>query len=180
MLILNLLNCHIQSLQLQIILLNQDDSSKCTAQKLVKFELAMKVRKFRRDSIVLNPLSKTLLSPVDKSVSEFVCAVDCSWENIHQVAKLNSFHSNYSRRLPNLLAGNPTNYSKLGKLSTAEAFAGCAYILGNKKLSIALMNKFKWGHTFLELNAEPLEDYSRSTNQEEIMKIEKDYFLQEY
>jgi pre-rRNA-processing protein TSR3 len=42
------------------------------------------------------------------------------------------------------------------------------------------MNKFKWGHTFLELNAEPLEDYSRSTNQEEIMKIEKDYFLQEY
>ncbi len=129
---------------------------------------------------MLNPLSKTLLSPMDKSISQFVCAVDCSWENIHQVAKLAVFNTKNNRRLPNLMAGNPINYSKIGKLSTAEAFAGCAYILGNKKMSNELMNKFKWGHTFLELNAEPLENYSRSTTQEEIMKIEKDYFWQEY
>ncbi len=160
-------------------LLNQDDASKCTAQKLVKFRLAIEVRTFSSESIVLNPLSHTLLSPSDRSISKFVCAVDCSWENIHQVAKLTVFSTRNNRRLPNLMAGNPTNYSKIGKLSTAEAFAGCAYILGNKKLSIALMNKFKWGHTFLELNAEPLEDYSRSTTQQQIMKVEKDYFYQE-
>ena len=75
-----------------------------------------------------------------------------------------------------MLAGNPTNYSKVGKLSTAEALAGSTYILGNKSLSIELMSKFKWGHTFLELNAEPLEEYSHATNQEEVMRVERDYF----
>ena len=164
-------------MRLEIILLNQDDPSKCTALKLVKFRLAIQVRTFRRQSIVLNPFSDLLLSAGDRSTSESICAVDCSWENIQHIAeKETAFRSRNNRRLPFLLAGNPSNYSKVGKLSTAEALAGSTYILGNKSLSTNLMNKFKWGHTFLELNAEPLEEYSRATNQEEVMEIERDYF----
>ena len=103
--------------------------------------------------------------------------MDCSWENIRNIIESQTIFTYLNnRRLPCLLAGNPTNYSKVGKLTTAEALAGCVYILGNRRLSISLMNKFKWGHTFLELNAEPLEEYSCAMDQEKIMQIERDYF----
>ena len=37
------------------------------------------------------------------------------------------------------------------------------------------MNKFKWGHTFIELNYNLLEDYSNVTI-EKNKEIEKEYF----
>ena len=53
-----------------------------------------------------------------------------------------------------MLAANPTNYAKLGKLSSVEALAGALYILSEKELAAKMMDKFKWGHTFLELNVD--------------------------
>jgi pre-rRNA-processing protein TSR3 len=38
------------------------------------------------------------------------------------------------------------------------------------------MNKFKWGHTFLELNCNILEDYFNAENELQIAEIEKEYF----
>ena len=38
------------------------------------------------------------------------------------------------------------------------------------------MNKFKWGHTFIELNQNILDDYSYASDQEKIKEIEKEYF----
>lgn len=81
-----------------------------------------------------------------------------------------------SRRLPAMLAANPINYSKLGRLSTAEALAGSLYILGDKQLAKDFMEKFKWGHTFFELNSNLLDDYSKAENEQEILVIEKQYF----
>jgi len=74
------------------------------------------------------------------------------------------------------LAGNPTNYAKLGMLSTVEALSAALYILNYKEMSREILNKFKWGHTFLDLNSEILEEYSNAQGQDEIMAIEKDYF----
>ena len=81
-----------------------------------------------------------------------------------------------NRRLPLLLAGNPVNYAKLGKLTTAEAIAGSLFILGFQSNAEELLNKFKWGHTFLDLNMELLELYKDQDDPTEILKIEKDYF----
>ncbi|MGB1429519.1 MAG: ribosome biogenesis domain-containing protein [Nitrosopumilus sp.] len=81
------------------------------------------------------------------------------------------------RKLPPLLAGNPVNYSKLNKLTTAEALSGSLYILGFKAQSLELLNKFKWGHTFYELNQNLLNDYSESTTEEDIQNIVADYGL---
>jgi pre-rRNA-processing protein TSR3 len=75
-----------------------------------------------------------------------------------------------------MLAANPTNYSKLGKLSSAEALAGALYILGEKAQAIAIMDKFKWGHTFLELNSNLLEDYASAETEEQVSQIELEYF----
>ena len=80
------------------------------------------------------------------------------------------------RRIPALLAGNPVNYARLGRLSSVESMSACYYVLGEKKFAYSLLNKFKWGHTFLELNHDALEDYSAADNRKEVMKIESEYF----
>jgi pre-rRNA-processing protein TSR3 len=50
------------------------------------------------------------------------------------------------------------------------------YILSQKDLAAELMDKFKWGHTFLELNANLLEDYAQAEKQQEIPEIVVQYF----
>jgi len=79
--------------------------------------------------------------------------------------------------LPPLFAGNPVNYSKLNKLTTAEALSGSLFILGFKEQALELLNKFKWGHTFYELNENLLNDYSNAENEEQIQIILGDYGL---
>jgi pre-rRNA-processing protein TSR3 len=160
-------------------MLRQDDPFKCTAAKLAKFHLAEPVMFIRKNSIVLNPFSNTLLLKKDAKVAESVCAVDCSWERADEILKhKRMFSQGIARRLPAMLAANPTNYAKLGKLSSAEALAGALYILGEKKLGAELMNKFKWGHTFLELNSNLLEDYANTETEEQTIQLEKEYFPQ--
>jgi pre-rRNA-processing protein TSR3 len=83
-----------------------------------------------------------------------------------------------ARRLPAMLAANPTNYAKLGKLSSVEALAGALYILNEKELAAKMMDKFKWGHTFLELNADLLDDYADAETEEQVAELEKEYFPQ--
>ena len=161
----------------QVYMMRQDDPFKCTAAKLAKFRIAEPVRFIRKDTLVLNPFSDTLLTRADAGIADAVCAVDCSWERADDVAKHQKiFSAGIGRRLPAILAANPTNYAKLGKLSSAEALAGAMYILGEKQVAAEIMNKFKWGHTFLELNADLLEDYSNAQTEEEMKQAELAYF----
>lgn len=157
--------------------MHQDDPSKCTAAKLAKFRIVRPVRFIGTRTIVLNPFSDTLLTRGDAKVAEAVCAIDCSWEKAHEVRKRRRvFSTGIGRRLPAMLAANPVNYSKLGKLSSAEALAGAFYVLGDKDLASEILNKFKWGHTFLELNANLLEDYSMADKPQQVFEIERSYF----
>jgi pre-rRNA-processing protein TSR3 len=47
-------------------------------------------------------------------------------------------------------------------------------------MAAMLMNKFKWGHTFLELNSSLLEEYANAKNLREIADLERSYFPQLY
>lgn len=157
--------------------MRQDDPFKCTAAKLAKFRLAEPVRSIRRDWLVLNPFAKDYLLNSDNQISDAICAVDCSWERADQELKHRRIVSaGIGRKLPPLLAANPVNYAKHGKLSSAEALAGSLYILGEKEMARVLMDKFKWGHTFLELNGELLEDYCQAKSQDDIPVIVSQYF----
>jgi rRNA small subunit aminocarboxypropyltransferase len=160
-------------------MLRQDDPFKCTAAKLAKFHIAEPVKFISKNSIVLNPFSHIVLLKKDTEIADSVCAIDCSWEHIDKVLKQDRMISlGIARRLPAMLAANPTNYAKLGKLSSAEALAGALYILGEIKLSAEIMNKFKWGHTFLELNSNLLEDYASAETEDQTFQLEKEYFPQ--
>ena len=172
---------HIGALmRVMVFMLKQDDPSKCTANRMAKFKFALPTKYIPNDTLILNPFSKFLLCRNDAEIYKSICVIDCSWEKVDKEFKKNQIlnYSRVDRRLPMLLAGNPTNYSKLGKLSSAEAVAGALYILGSKSIAQDIMNKFKWGHTFFDLNSEALEEYSRASSPQEIIDIEDSYFIQ--
>jgi pre-rRNA-processing protein TSR3 len=77
--------------------------------------------------------------------------------------------------LPVLLAGNPTNYAKATKLSTVEALAGALYIAGFREEAEMLLSMFVWGHTFLELNADLLAEYSGAKDSTEIVEMQSKF-----
>lgn len=176
MLLFLLLLIHV--VKASVFMFNQDDPKKCTALRLVKLGLANRINSINRDMIVLNPFSKHVLHKNDVKVVGSICVIDCSWNKAERILQFSKFlHKGIARRMPALLAGNPVNYSRLGKLSTVEALAGCYYIMGHKELARQILNNFKWGHTFLDLNLNILEDYCQAKNPEEIIKLETEYFV---
>ncbi len=153
-----------------IIHMNEDDPKKCTARKLKRFHLAIFVNRVGKDTIVLYPTSSIRISKKD-STFRHVLAMDVSWENIN---KYRFPHEN-TRSLPYLLAANPVNYGKPYKLSTVEALAASYYIMGYEGVATKLLEKFSWGMNFLKLNENPLKDYSKASDSDEIKKIESEY-----
>jgi len=151
----------------------QDDPKKCTAAKLIKFGLAKKITKSQSKTALLHPFAEKTLFNHEKSFFNSITGIDCSWALAEQVFQKNFI--GLSRKLPPLLAGNPVNYSKINKLTTVEAIAGAVYILGEKELSQKLLEKFNWGHTFLELNENLLNDYQKANSDEQVKEIIQEY-----
>ncbi|MFQ6105835.1 MAG: DUF367 family protein [Candidatus Hydrothermarchaeaceae archaeon] len=133
----------------------------CTAMKLKKFDIAKVFytpRRIPKNSIVLSPFSNKVLSASDvRYLKNGLVALDCSWKRITETRIKKPVHA---RVLPPLVASNPINYGKVGKLSTAEALSSALYILGEKERAKEVLSKFKWGTTFFELNKELLEAYN--------------------
>ena len=155
----------------------QCDPKKCTGKKLARFNLATlhdSPKDLPREALFLDPFSEQALSPADDA-GRGIVVLDCSWEEVERVfpvlQKLRLRH----RALPYLLAANAVNYGKPFKLSTVEAFAAALYILGEKEQAALILNKFKWGPIFLELNQEPLERYSNAKDSTEVVRIQGDY-----
>ncbi|MFB6170156.1 MAG: DUF367 family protein, partial [Haloarculaceae archaeon] len=150
-----------------------DDPEKCTARKLARFDLADLHRSARATprGIVLDPHAEQALSPADAEYATLV-ALDCSWETAEAEAfRLAGPH----RALPFLVAANPVNYGTPFQLNTVEAFAGALCILGEREHAEAVLSKFRWGHTFLELNEEPLRRYAACEDSAEVVAIQEEY-----
>jgi len=154
-----------------------DDPRKCSARKLARFDLATLHRSARQTppGIVLDPYAERALSPADTdhgAVSERLVALDCSWETAEAEAfKLDGPH----RSLPFLVAANPVNYGTPFQLNTVEAFAGALCILGDREQAERILGKFRWGHTFLELNDEPLRRYADCVDSSEVIRVQSEY-----
>jgi pre-rRNA-processing protein TSR3 len=158
---------------------NEDDPKKCTAKKLHRFGLAVLERNRRRlpsHAVLLHPFAEKSLSREDRSDAQQygVVALDCSWKTAEQTFQ--ALESTMrSRALPFLLAANPVNYGKPFQLSTLEAFAAALYILGEVSQAEEIVRIYTWGHRFLELNQEPLEEYRHAATSAEVIQIMKKY-----
>ena len=153
----------------------QCDPKRCTALKLKrhgKARIVTRTRFLPKRAIVLNPFSEIAFSPADRErVADFgLAALDCSWEHAQKV--LSKHVKGTSRCLPILIAGNPVNFGKATKLTTVEALAAALYIAGFKQEAADLLSIFTWGHTFLTLNAELLENYASAQDSAEIIRMQ--------
>ena len=168
-----------RKIQLFVYHTEEDDPKKCSAKKMQRFgfvTLEKNIRKLPKHAVLLNPFAKKSLSRTDfKTAGEYgILAVDCSWKNAEKSFDyLNKINS--SRALPFLVAANPVNYGKPFKLTTLEAFASALYILGECDHAKEILHIYKWAPHFLELNKEPLEDYRKAKNSEEVIKRMHEY-----
>ena len=148
------------------------DPRKCTGERLLARGLAEEVPEPK--GILLSPFAEEALSPEDAKTAEAegITVLDCSWNELlmrHYFAA----KAPVTRALPYLVPANPVNFGRPTKLSTAEAFAGAAWILGAPEQAELLMQPFKWGRTFADLNRELLDLYAACGSRQELLKIQK-------
>ena len=158
---------------------NEDDPKKCSAKKLARFgyaKLETKIQNTPKNAILLNPFSEKSLSKQDKEFAEKngILGLDCSWVNAESSFGILNKRC-HSRALPFLVASNPVNYGKPFKLTTLEAFAAALYILNEVDRAEEILRIYKWGPNFLILNKEPLEDYRKAKDSNQIIQIMQQY-----
>jgi pre-rRNA-processing protein TSR3 len=175
----NLLSNSLVAVRVSVYHAAQDDPKKNTALRLSRrgfVRIVKKIRFLPKRAVVLNPFSEIAFSPADRGRLECfgLAALDCSWEQAQKV--LGEHVRGTSRCLPILIAGNPVNFGKLTKLTTAEALAASLYIAGFKNDAKKVLSIFSWGHTFFELNQRFLDQYVTAKDSEEIVKMQKTLF----
>lgn len=155
----------------------QCDPKKCTGRKLARFKLARLTKRMNelRHCLVLSPFAEKALSPADKG-ERCLAALDCSWAQAEDVFARQNLKS---RALPFLVAANPVNFGKPFQLSTVEALAAALVIMGDLQRAREILAKFSWGHVFLELNREPLQEYAAAVDSSEVVKIQMEYLSEQ-
>lgn len=155
---------------------NQCDPKKCTAKRMLKFNLAKEAKTLSAipsGSIVLSPFSKQALSPADrKHAFKGIVVMDLTWTNIDDFPRPPRTNE---RALPYLLASNPVNWGKPMQLNSAEAVLATLLILGDAEQAEGFMGRFNWAPEFIRLNGELLDSYSKAKDSSEIIRIQNEY-----
>jgi pre-rRNA-processing protein TSR3 len=166
----------IKSVKVAFVYLKDDDPKKATMKKLERFGMAGITRLgAAKGMVILTPYAGKILLPSDSTLmkNRGVCLIEGSWKK-HD--RFEAITGHYARSLPKLLAVNPVNYGKVQILSSVEALAAALYITGYREQAEAVLSKFNWGLTFLQVNHEPLELYCKALTEEDMKKMENEFF----
>jgi len=172
------------SIPVHAIWLAQDDPKKNTAVlagKRGNLRLHKNLRTLPKRGFILEPLCGKVFGPEDHHVlleqHGAIVGLDCSWAHIEtsvqQVMKKTRLQP---RMLPLLLAANPVNWGKPGRLTTAEALATILYLIGRKEQASEDLGAFRWGERFFQLNQEPLDAYAEAKTSEELVATQFEFF----
>ena len=171
-------------IRVHAIWLAQDDPKKNTAvlaSKRGDLTLHKNMKRLPKKGIILEPLCGKVLGPEDHELLTIkngsLVGLDCSWAQIEpSVDKVMNKTRLIPRMLPLLLAANPVNWGKPGKLTTAEALAAGLYLVGRKEQARNILGAFRWGERFFELNREPLEAYSQAKSSSDLVELQFEFF----
>lgn len=162
---------------------NHCDPKKCSGRKLSRLGLIRSLKLGERfNGIILTPSAGQCVAPSDREIIDKygVAVVDCSWARIEETP-FSKMKGQHPRLLPYLVAANPINYGRPCQLSCVEALAAVFYLIGYEDFAHSYLTKFKWGHSFLELNKEVLDKYQQCHTSLEVVKTQQEYlnFLRE-
>lgn len=170
------------SVDLHAIWLAQDDPTKNTAVRSSRrgdLRLHKDLKALPRRGVLLEPLCGKVLGPEDHDLirNGALVALDCSWAHIESsVASIATRTRLQNRMLPLLLAANPVNWGKPGRLTTVEALAASLVLMGLDHQAQQVLGGFRWGKRFLELNSEPLKAYAAATSSAELISLQFEFF----
>ena len=158
----------------------QCDPKRCSGVKLKRLGYVRLLG--LRDSfhgLVLSPIATEVISPSDKELmmSSGLAVVDCSWKQLDHT-NVSQLRARHHRLLPYLVAANTVNYGKPWRLNCAEAFAACLAIFDMQEAAEELMNQFKWGHSFFEMNGGLIERYKKCKSSEEMVAVQNEFLDQ--
>ncbi|XP_021967886.1 18S rRNA aminocarboxypropyltransferase [Folsomia candida] len=157
--------------------LGQCDPKKCTGRKLARHNLVTILRPSHKfGGLVLDPLATQVLSPADCDIMKEggIAVIDCSWARIPESGNILNHRPHHGRLLPFFVAANTINFGKPLKLSCVEALAASMVICGYKDLAEAYLSKFKWGKTFLTMNDDFIDAYSKCASSDEVVKVQNE------
>lgn len=162
-------------IKLYILHMRECDPKKCSGLRLGRsgfVRIITRASHLPMGTTILDPFAVKAFSPADRRDIERrgLTAVDCSWNQLE--GELRVKMKGEHRCMPLLIAGNPINYGLIGKLSTVEAFSGALFIIGEETLADKILSKFKWGHTFLDLNRRSLLEYQKAEDSTQVIQIQ--------
>ncbi|MGB0200621.1 MAG: DUF367 family protein [Candidatus Poseidoniaceae archaeon] len=171
-------------IQVHSLWLAQDDPKKNTAvlsSKRGDITLHKRVNTLPKKGIILEPLCGKIFGPEDHNLitqqNGSLVGLDCSWKQIESSVEQVMRRTRLKpRMLPLFLAANPVNWGKPGKLTTIEALAAATYLTGNREQASKLLSGFRWGERFIELNYEPLEEYSSAKSSADLVELQFEFF----
>lgn len=153
---------------------NTCDPRKCTMKKLASrglVKIVTRLPDIPRTTLLLDPTAEQAVSPADRALPS-VTALDCSWE-VLDTGAVSRWRNR--RALPFLVAANPVNFGRPFRLTSVEAMAAVLVILGEQEQAVRILEPFRWGLRFLEVNHDPLEEYAAARNSSEVVAIQALY-----
>ena len=173
----------VSEISVHAVWLAQDDPKKNTAvlaSKRGNLKLHKRINTLPKRGIILEPLCGKVFGPEDHVLllnGGSLVGLDCSWahieDSVEQVMRRTRLQP---RMLPLLLAANPVNWGKPGRLTTAEAIATVLYLIGKIEQAHEVLGAFRWGQRFFELNKEPLDAYASAQTSAELVELQFEFF----
>ncbi len=175
-----------RSPRLLLRVVGDDDPKVCTGLRLVRFGRARRVGDIGRlhpPPLLLDPHAPLPLSRADARTAREggILAIDCSWNRLSERAGIlgprrRERGGPVHRRLPYLLAANPQHFGRMGELNTVEALSAALHLLGYREAAAKLLEGFRGGPSFLEVNRVPLARFGAGRTPEEVLTSERSFY----